>query len=76
MKLKNRGIKGSISVFICICLTAIISLNFLLFDGARMYAVQSELQNRTDNISYSILGGYDSLLCRDYGLYGLYIQPE
>ena len=63
--------KGSISVFVCLILAAVILLNCVLIDTAKVYSLKSGLSARVALSGESLLAGYDSILREHYNLFAL-----
>lgn len=61
--------KGSMSVFVCLVLAAVVLLNCVLVDMAKVYSLKSGLSARTALSGESLLAGYDSLLREHYRLF-------
>ncbi len=64
--------RGSVTVFLCIILTVVISLSGLLIDLARYNMAKKQVENALKLTVESMLAAYDRQLREQYGLFATY----
>lgn len=65
--------EGTISIFLCIILVAMIVFTGLMVDGSRIRAGESQVQFAVENATLSTLANYDNIV-KD--LYGIFVLAE
>jgi hypothetical protein len=60
---------GYLTVFLALSMTVILSLFFVLLEGARMNAIRMQIELAGDNAVNSVLGEYHRELARQYDLF-------
>lgn len=63
--------KGSVTVFACILLAAIILLNCVLVDTAKVISLKANMKNKAQLSLGSVLAGFDNVIRDHYGLFAL-----
>lgn len=64
--------KGSITIFLALILSLILSLVCASIESVRMAAARTQILNSMDIGLYSLFGQYDRTLLKDYDLFALY----
>ena len=64
--------KGSITIFLALVLSVILSLVSASIESVRMAAARTQILNSMDIGLYSLFGQYDRTLLEDYDLFALY----
>ncbi len=64
--------KGSITIFLALILSLILSLVCASIESVRMAAARTQILNSMDIGLYSLFGQYDRILLKDYDLFALY----
>ena len=64
--------KGSITIFLALILSLVISLVCASIESVRMAAARTQILNSMDIGLYSLFGQYDRTLLQDYDLFALY----
>lgn len=64
--------KGSITIFLALILSVILSLVSASIESVRMAAARTQILNSMDIGLYSLFGQYDRTLLEDYDLFALY----
>ena len=64
--------KGSITIFLALILSLILSLVCASIESVRMVAARTQILNSMDIGLYSLFGQYDRTLLKDYDLFALY----
>ena len=68
--------KGSITIFLALILSLVLSLVCASIESVRMAAARTQILNSMDIGLYSLFGQYDRTLLEDYELFALYMQVE
>jgi hypothetical protein len=74
VKIKNN--RGSVTIYICIALSAILIVTGVFTDAGRLKLAQSQLQRACKISLLSLLACYNNRLKDDYGLFGVHIDRE
>ena len=64
--------KGSITIFLALILSLVLSLVCASIESVRMAAARTQILNSMDIGLYSLFGQYDRTLLEDYELFALY----
>ncbi len=64
--------KGSITIFLALILSLVLSLVSASIESVRMAAARTQILNSMDIGLYSLFGQYDRTLLEDYDLFALY----
>ncbi len=75
-RLSSHRLKGSITIFLCIVLSAVILLSGALSDAARLRFAQAQLVRSNKLALISVLANYNNLLKDEYGLFGMSLGQE
>lgn len=70
--MKSRELKGAITVYLSIILSAVLMFSGVLIDIARIRTAQIQLRRAVQTAMLSTLAGFHSELKDDYGLYALH----
>lgn len=74
MKIKNN--RGSVTIFICIVLSAILIVTGVFTDAARLKLAHSQIKRACKISLLSLLACYNNRLKDDYGLFGVHFDRD